>query len=742
MHRPSNDQSGGPGFTVRLVHLDINGCVVDTSPAFLADPRLIFEQLRGFPLLKQLDLTSQKNLAKCIEQIEAGIWKDSELRLKSNDGQTYQVDFAIDEAAQPPADVCLLISPLESDLHTSKTLSALLKANSIPPVNHREDTIKSKDFSLMLERRAAQLSMLNRIGEELFLETDLNLILSHAVELLQSSFGYFHVALYVPDPEFGFPVMTARSGSLSTQFPPKHSLKPGQGLIGWVFEHHKTVLANNVSADSRYVNLYPDRIPTCAELVVPIQTGEQFFGVLDAQSPLENAFDQNDVSVFETVSRQLALAIENANLYQQVSLRLQQQERAEALMRLQRDLLAGLSIISEFDEILKVVLDTLTRIEGIDGGSIYLVDETGGLDMVASRGLTPAFAAAVSYLPPEAHKTQFVRQGRIDYMRYASLPFDPRIPADVRSNENILCLAVLPIKFQSEVIADLTLCSHTLLDIPLDARVVLESVAAQLGASIARIKTEKSLAANQAHSIALLEAIPDLILVIDSIGRLHRKKPGSDDRAYLLPDEIVGKQLHDLLPAEDANFVLEKVREALATKEILLFQYNLFSEEEQREKYFEARVSAVDEDQAVLIIRNITPRRLAEMEIENRDRKYRALFELNQDAVFLFSIDGQYLEANQPAIDLLGYSQDDLSQMTYLQLVAPEELEQARKRFASLQSGEKHPLYQRTFLQKNGDRVPCEVNTAVVFDADGHPLHIQSILRRMSQFKREDETYE
>ncbi len=435
----------------------------------------------------------------------------------------------------------------------------------------------------------------------------------------------------------------------------------------------------------------------------------------------------------KTVSRQLALAIENANLYQQVSLRLQQQERAEALMRLQRDLLAGLSAIRDFQEILQVVLNTLTRIEGIDGGSIYLVDETGGLDMVAYTRVNPAFAASVSYLPPEAHKTQFVRQGRIDYMRYANLPFDPRIPAEVRSNENILCLAVLPIKYQSEVIADLTLCSHILLDIPLDARVVLESIAAQLGATIARIKTEKSLAANQAHNMALLEAIPDLILVLDSNGRLHRKKPGSEASPYLIPNDILGKRLHDFLPADDADYVLEKVREALATRQILLFQYNLFSEEKQGDEYFEARVSAVDEDQAILIIRNITDRRLTELEIENRDRKYRALFEFNKDAVLLFSIEGYFLEANQPAIDLLGYSQDNLSGMTYLQLVAPEEWEQASKRFAGLQSGEKYPLYQRTFLHKNGARIVCEENIAVVLDADGRTMHIQSILRNNSQ---------
>ncbi len=597
------------------------------------------------------------------------------------------------------------------------------------------DGVISSDFRRMLERRAAQLSVLNRIGEELFLEVDLNQILENAVQLLQSSFGYFHVAIFVPDAETGTPLMTARAGSISSLFPQKHSLNLGQGLIGTVFQERKTLLANNVALEPRYVNFYPERIPTRSELVVPIQTGEQFYGVLDAQSPEENAFDQNDVLAFETVSHQLAMGIENANLYHQVSQRLQQQERAEALMRLQRDLLAGLSATGDFSETLHVILDTLTRIEGIDGGSIYLIDETGGLDMVAHTGLTPAFAAAVSYLPPEAHKSQFVRQGRIDYMRYADLPFDPRIPADVRADENILCLAVLPIKHQADVIADLTLCSHSLADIPMDARVVLESVASQLGATIARIKMAKALAANQAQGKAMFEAVPDLILVLDSSGWLHHMKPASDGSNYFLSENIVGKRLQSIMPAADANFVLDQVREALASHQTQTFHYEIPTDGVHPIEFFEARVSAVDDEMAIAIVRNDTARRLAEMENDDRERKYRALFELNHDAVFLFTQDGRFLEANPQAYPLLGFSHEDLQGMSYLDLVAPEEREQAVQRFSALQAGEKFPLYERTFMHKNGERIPCEVNIAVVIDANGRPLHVQSILRDISPQK-------
>jgi GAF domain-containing protein len=195
----------------------------------------------------------------------------------------------------------------------------------------------------MLERRAAQLALLNRMGTEISAALDVEQIQRIAVKFLHKNFGYYHVAMFIPDETRCILAMQERAGAFTNLFPKKHWLQFGSGMVGWAHQHHQTVLANDVTIDPRYVNLYPDRIPTRSELAVPILAGEKVIGILDIQSPLENAFDQNDIVLIETVANQLALAIVNGGLYHQVSLRLEEQERAEMLMRLQRDLLAGLS---------------------------------------------------------------------------------------------------------------------------------------------------------------------------------------------------------------------------------------------------------------------------------------------------------------------------------------------------------------------------------------------------------------
>jgi PAS domain S-box-containing protein len=180
-----------------------------------------------------------------------------------------------------------------------------------------------------LERRATQLALLRDMGGMFAAILDLEAVLDRAAHLVQESFGYHHVALFIVDDKQGELVMKARAGDFARLFPPDHRLKLGQGMVGWTAYHGVTLLANDVAVESRYVNAYPDVVPTQAELSVPIRVGEEVVGVLDVQSPQLHAFDDNDVLVMETLADQIAVAIENARLYQAVLRELEERERAE-----------------------------------------------------------------------------------------------------------------------------------------------------------------------------------------------------------------------------------------------------------------------------------------------------------------------------------------------------------------------------------------------------------------------------
>ncbi len=202
------------------------------------------------------------------------------------------------------------------------------------------DNTERKRVEAAMERRAAQLALLSSVSSKIAAVLELESVLDKAVHLTQESFGYHHVALFTVDREQGELVMRARAGDFAHLFPPGHRLKLEQGMVGWVGSRGERLVANDVSAEPHYINFYPDVIPTRSELCVPIQVGQDIVGVLDIQSSRLDAFDENDVTTMQALSDQIAVALENARLYEAVQRELAERKRMDEMLARQAQELA------------------------------------------------------------------------------------------------------------------------------------------------------------------------------------------------------------------------------------------------------------------------------------------------------------------------------------------------------------------------------------------------------------------
>jgi len=251
-----------------------------------------------------------------------------------------------------------------------------------------------KRTEAILERRVAQLALLGDIGKKIAAVLELDSVLDRAAHLAQESFGYHHVGLFTLDRERGELVMRARAGEFVNLFPPEHRIKLGQGMVGWVGSTGQKLLANDVRTESRYINFYPDLIPTRSELSVPIRVGEAIVGVLDAQSPQYNAFDENDVMVMEALADQIAIAIENARLYEAVQRELAERRRAEeelkrraAQVALLSDVGKQIAAVLELESVLNRAAALVRQSFGYHHVALFTVDrERGELVMRAKAG--------------------------------------------------------------------------------------------------------------------------------------------------------------------------------------------------------------------------------------------------------------------------------------------------------------------------------------------------------------------
>lgn len=138
----------------------------------------------------------------------------------------------------------------------------------------------------------------------------------------------------------------------------------------------------------------------------------------------------------------------------------------------------------------------------------------------------------------------------------------------------------------------------------------------------------------------------------------------------------------------------------------------------------------------VVAVRDISQRKQTEEALHQEQQRYQALFDHTNDGVFIVGLDRVHLAVNQRAADMLGYAISEIVGQPLGHFVAPEETAQQESRFARLLAGEKLPVYERTFLRKDGTTFPAEVNAALVCDSEGRPLHIHSIARDVTERKR------
>jgi two-component system sensor histidine kinase UhpB len=182
-----------------------------------------------------------------------------------------------------------------------------------------------------------------------------------------------------------------------------------------------------------------------------------------------------------------------------------EQKHAENLILAQRDLALALSRASGLDETLNLCLDAAIGSAKMDGGGIYLVDATGGLNLTIYKGLSPEFAGATAYYDADSPNAQLVMAGEPVYVSYQELG----VPlSEIELGEGLHAIAVVPVRHEGKVIACLNVASRSLSQIPVTARNMLETIAGQVGGILARAQTEEVLQQRDAHQALVLRSVP------------------------------------------------------------------------------------------------------------------------------------------------------------------------------------------------------------------------------------------
>ncbi len=174
-------------------------------------------------------------------------------------------------------------------------------------------------MSAVSTKRLAQLNTLIELTSLISSTLDTGEIRRRAIEAATKLLNAEAGSLILVDQDSGglfFEVAVGDRGDKLKEI----RLKKGQGIAGWVAEKGEGVIIPDVQSDPRFFKGADEKSEflTRDMICVPVKTKDRVLGVLQAINKKNGDFDSEDMTAFNALANQVAVAIENANLYQEL----------------------------------------------------------------------------------------------------------------------------------------------------------------------------------------------------------------------------------------------------------------------------------------------------------------------------------------------------------------------------------------------------------------------------------------
>jgi GAF domain-containing protein len=247
------------------------------------------------------------------------------------------------------------------DIQDTEFISGLTLQASIALDRQRQAKIYSDK-----QKKYEMLASVAQINKSVTSNIDLENLLNSVVTLIHQRFGFTKINILIAQGEnkialagIGF----SHSGIVPTK---QYFNEQDNSPVLWAILYREPVVINDIGIETRFSPSSFD-IDCKSELVLPLISGEIFIGVLDLCSDNVNAFNPDELQIFQSLSENIALAIRNAKLYHSEQLIRQVTERLQ-------DVIGRISADTSYDDVLNNILLELEKILPSDASAIWLLD--------------------------------------------------------------------------------------------------------------------------------------------------------------------------------------------------------------------------------------------------------------------------------------------------------------------------------------------------------------------------------
>jgi NtrC-family two-component system sensor histidine kinase KinB len=564
------------------------------------------------------------------------------------------------------------------------------------------------------ERTKASLALMYSISRELTAQLDLRELLQRILQLTLQAVGSASGSILVLD-ELG----QASEGAIAFEGKVHdHSMEQlrdtfEHGLAGWVVENREAVLIEDTRKDKRWLRK-PDEeeSESTSAISVPLLAGERVVGVLTLGRRQAGPFTQDDLALATAIADQAGIAVSNAHLF-----RAEQDRRrfASILQEIARTINQTL----EPNQVFEQILEQLKRIIDFDSASIFLLEDS-HFRPVAVLGFTDREQAlsftisldsdALSKKVVETRKPLVVEDvQKVDtWMQIEGLPEAQKIRGWIGA----------PLIVRDRVVGMLNVDSYQVAAYNKDVVDVIQAFADQASTAVANAllfdESQRRISSMAAltETARVVTASLDLNEVLQRITDRTKESMEVEAASLALVDENDGSLVFRVASGFGASKVIgvrlepgQGIAGWVLEKEEAVFASDVQSDprffpEIDQQLGFESRVIACVpiqvQERTIGIIEAINPKRssLSQEQIDllkgiaglagtaiihaqlfeetrSARQRYASLFEDNVDTILISDLSGQVTDANKRAESFLGYSAEQIGQLSIFSLHEP-----------------------------------------------------------------------
>jgi PAS domain S-box-containing protein len=257
-----------------------------------------------------------------------------------------------------------------------------------------------------------------------------------------------------------------------------------------------------------------------------------------------------------------------------------------------------------------------------------------------------------------------------------------------------------------------------------------------------RKQAEEALRESEKHFRLLFNRVFDALVMIDEKGQVADVNEAACRLVGYTKEELLKLSVGDIHPDEE----MEKIQ--LAVSRVLRDGIDYMGETAFRTK--DGRIIPVEAGGVALKVagkiytlgsfRDIAERKQAEEALRESEQRYSALFDRSLDCVYLHDLQGNFIDANPTALELFGYTVEEIPSFNFSSLLSEDQIPTALQALEEIiNTGSQKELIEYKLKRKDGKYVYLETKGSLIY-CDGKPYAVQGVARDITMRKRAEQT--